>query len=168
MILFVTTSKESSTLAPTYTGVLPPNSNKHGVRFLDAAFATIRPTCEEPVYKILSNFCSNNTVVSSMAPLTTLKISESKALVKILDRIKAVFGTNSDCFKTIVLPPHSAPTIGCNANSIGTLNGEIIKTVPSGILSIFGEANEIILGTSSTGVGLDHDSKFAIMSKISE
>jgi hypothetical protein len=54
-IIFLAANSKSA-LESTTAGLLPPNSNTQGTRFLAAAAATSLPLSELPVYMMLSNF----------------------------------------------------------------------------------------------------------------
>lgn len=78
----------------------------------------------KPVYNILSHFCSSNTVVSGIAPSTTLIAELSKYSSNNFTSKDDVAGAISDGFKTTALPAEIAPMTGSRDNTAKTNTGQ--------------------------------------------
>ena len=100
-------------------GHFPPSSSVTGVRCFDAAPITSRPTRVLPVKKIVSNFSRSNPAAVVSSPCTTAMNSGGKISPIRRAIAAAVWGANSDGFKTAQLPAEMAPTNGPSSNCKG-------------------------------------------------
>jgi hypothetical protein len=130
--------------AKTIMGDLPPSSSVTGMSFCDAALATILPVSTEPVKVTLrTSGCSTSGAPhSGPMPLTMLKTPAGSTRFISSQMRSTASGASSADFTTTVLPATSAGATFSVISSIGTFQGMIAPTTPSGsrmvTLSTFG------------------------------
>ena len=100
-------------------GLLPPSSRTTGVRFLEAASITVRPSAGLPVKKIISQRSCSRAVFTSLCPWIAVMYLSSKVSAIILARTPLVAGTYGEGFRTAVQPAEIAPISGFISSCTG-------------------------------------------------
>src|SRR3954454_20544556 len=120
--------------ANTSIGLLPPNSSVTGTSFSAAAFETIRPTSTDPVNVTFRTFgcATSGAPHSGPKPDSMLKQPGGSTRFSSSHTRSTVSGASSADFTTTVLPATSAGATFSAISSIGTFQGMIAPTTPSG------------------------------------